>query len=270
MTIFALQSAGGSPGVTTSAIALALGWPSRVIVAECDPSGGDILAGLLGGHVPPGGGLLTLALEAGRAGDLAVSAFWRHLIELDAEGSRLLLAGLSDPRQSIALQPSWPGLAATFAAVPCDVIADCGRLDASGAVPPLLAAAGLVALVLRPTLRQVSRARPRIDMLTEMVSRERIAVLLAGDGPHSRAEVAGALGVPVLAALPRDAKAAALLADGLGSRRALRARPLMRSAAGAGRALREAAALAGRPSVAGQQEAGYPAEIAAVDAGDRS
>ena len=107
-------------------------------------------------------------------------------------------------------------------------------------------------------------------MLTEMVSRERIAVLLAGDGPHSRAEVAGALGVPVLAALPRDAKAAALLADGLGSRRALRARPLMRSAAGAGRALREAAALAGRPSVAGQQEAGYPAEIAAVDAGDRS
>ena len=42
MALFALISAGGSPGVTTSALALTLGWPSRVILAECDPSGGDV------------------------------------------------------------------------------------------------------------------------------------------------------------------------------------------------------------------------------------
>ena len=107
-------------------------------------------------------------------------------------------------------------------------------------------------------------------MLTELVSRDRVAVLLAGDGPHTRADVAGALGIPVLATLPQDAKAAGLLADGLGSRRALQARPLMRSAVGAGRALRAAAALSGQASQAGQQAAGDPAKIAAVDAGGRS
>ena len=51
MALFALISAGGSPGVTTSALALTLGWPSRVILAECDPSVGDILAGLFDGHL---------------------------------------------------------------------------------------------------------------------------------------------------------------------------------------------------------------------------
>ena len=46
MSLYALVSAGGAPGVTTSALALTLSWPSQVILAECDPSGGDILAGL--------------------------------------------------------------------------------------------------------------------------------------------------------------------------------------------------------------------------------
>ena len=64
--VFALVSAGGSPGVTTAAIALALTWQTAVIVAECDPSGGDILAGLLAGHVPAARGLMEHAIEAGR------------------------------------------------------------------------------------------------------------------------------------------------------------------------------------------------------------
>ena len=66
--LYALVSAGGSPGVTTAAITLALTWPSPVIVAECDPSGGDVLAGLLAGHVPAGPGLMEHAIEAGRNG----------------------------------------------------------------------------------------------------------------------------------------------------------------------------------------------------------
>ena len=44
MAMFALISPGGAPGVTTTALAIALTWPWPVIVAECDPGGGDILA----------------------------------------------------------------------------------------------------------------------------------------------------------------------------------------------------------------------------------
>jgi hypothetical protein len=240
VSLYALVSPGGSPGVTTAALALSLGWPGQVILAECDPSGGDILAGLFAGHMPARGGLLTLAIEAGQNPDAAAAALWPQLIELDDERGRLLLAGISDPRQSTALAPVWPMLAATLAAQPADVIADCGRLDVGGGVEPVLATASLVVLVLRPTLRQVSKARARMEMLTQLLGPGRVTLLLIGEGTYPAREVSRALGVAVAGSLPYDAKAASVLSDGVGSRRGLQARPLIRAAGAAGRALREA------------------------------
>jgi hypothetical protein len=241
VSLYALVSAGGAPGVTTSAVALALGWPSQVIIAECDPSGGDILAGLFVGHLPASSGLLPLAVEAGRSADAAARALWDQLIDLDDERSRLLLAGISDPRQAAAIAGSWPALAAALAGVPADVIADCGRLDAAPAVEAVLSAASLAVLVLRPSLRQVSKARHRVEILAEILGgRDRLVLLPIGDGPHSAREVANALGVPVIAALPEDKKTASVLSDGAGNRRDLVTRPLVRAATAAGRALRGA------------------------------
>jgi hypothetical protein len=255
MTLYALVSAGGAPGVTTSAVALALGWPTQVVIAECDPSGGDILAGLFVGHLPASSGLLPLAVAAGRSSDEAARVLWDQLIDLDDERSRLLLAGLSDPRQAAALAPSWPTLAAAFASVPGDVLADCGRLDAAPAVEPVLTAASLAVLVLRPTLRQVSKARQRIDILADVLGgRDRLVLLLIGEGAHSAREVAKVLGVPVAAALPEDRKTAGLLSDGTGSRRGLATRPLVRAATAAGRALRGAALANGQPEPAEDAE----------------
>src|SRR5215469_5565240 len=136
--VFALVSAGGSPGVTTAALALTLSWPSQVIIAECDPSGGDILAGLLGGHLPATTGLLPLALEAGAGTEVPAETLWRQLVELDEEHNRLLLAGISDPRQSAALQSSLPWIAESLQGLRADVLADCGRLDAIADVRPVL------------------------------------------------------------------------------------------------------------------------------------
>jgi hypothetical protein len=255
VSLYALVSAGGSPGVTTAALALSLGWPGQVILAECDPSGGDILAGLFAGHMPARNGLLALAIEAGQSPDAAAAALWPQLIELDDERGRLLLAGISDPRQGTALAPAWPMLAATLAAQPADVIADCGRFDTAGGPEPVLTVANLVVLVLRPSLRQVSKARPRVEMLTQTLGgSSRMALLLVGEGTHSPREVGRALGIPVTATLPDDAKAAAVLSDGTGSRRGLQARPLIRAAGPAGRALREAAgsAPAGQPAWPGR------------------
>jgi hypothetical protein len=242
MTLYALVSPGGSPGVTTAALALSLGWPGQVILAECDPSGGDILAGLFAGHMPARNGLLALAIEAGQNPDAIAAALWPQLIELDDERGRLLLAGLSDPRQGMGMSPVWPVLAATLAAQPADVIADCGRLDAGGGGPePMLTMASLVVLVLRPTLRQISKARARIEMLVHLLGGpSRLALLLIGEGTHSSREVARALGIPVAGSLPFDPRAAGVLSDGTGSRRGLQSRPLIRAAGPAGRALREA------------------------------
>jgi hypothetical protein len=239
--LYALVSAGGSPGVTTAAITLALTWPSPVIVAECDPSGGDILVGLLAGHVPAGRGLMEHAMDAGRSGQAAIASLVTHLVPLAGDRTRMLLPGLTDPRQAAGLEAAWAPVAATLTAQTADVIADCGRLDAGAGQPlAILSAARTVAIVLRPTLRQVWLARPRVELLCQLVgSRAHLALLLIGPGTHSAGEVAHALGVPVAAALPADSRTACALSDGLGGRHNLARSSLMRAGSAAGKALRD-------------------------------
>ena len=57
--LIALCSVKGAPGVTTSALALALSWPRPVVLAELDPAGGDVLPGYGRGE-PFAGGLADL------------------------------------------------------------------------------------------------------------------------------------------------------------------------------------------------------------------
>jgi hypothetical protein len=245
--LYALVSAGGAPGVTTAALALALAWPGPAIVAECDPSGGDILAGLLAGQVPAKRGITEHAIAAGGNEAAATAGLRSFLVPLDEDRTRMVLPGLTDPRQAAGLAPSWPSVAATLAAQPGDVIADCGRLDAGFAQPQaVLAAARTIALVLRPTLRQVWSARPRVDMLRQLAGGDRLALLLTGPGTHSVREVAHALELPVAAVLPDDARSAALLSDGLGTHRQLMSGALLRAAGVAGRALRDHNAVVAR------------------------
>lgn len=238
--LFALVSGGGSPGVTTAAIALALTWPTEVIVAECDPGGGDILAGMLAGHVPAARGLMEHAIHAGQDSHSAAIALGTQLVPLDAARGRTFLPGLTDPRQAVGLAPAWRAVALSLTAQRADVIADCGRLDAGGAQPTaVLEEAQTVALVLRPTLRQVWSARPRVEILTQLLGgTDRLVLMLTGPGTHTTHDVAQALQMPVAAALPEDVRAAALLSDGIGARSRIRTAPLVRSAGVAGAALR--------------------------------
>ena len=248
MSLYALVSPGGAAGVTTTALALALTWPRPVILAECDPAGGDILAGLFAGHLPAPRGLLGLAFEVGR-GPAAISAEpGGHLAPLDGSGTRMFLPGLSDPRQAPGLAPAWPAIARTLASQPCDVIADCGRLDAGDGQPTsVLAEADVAVMVIRPSLRQVAAARPRIELLLQLrgagpagsglAARDGLGLLLVGDKAHGPGEIARTLGVPVLASLPSDARTAAVLSDGVGRRSSLSDRSLMRAARSAGQAI---------------------------------
>jgi len=256
--LFALVSPGGSPGVTTAALALAFTWPSGAIVAECDPAGGSILAGALAGHLPGGPGLVEHAIEAGHNPAAAAAGLAGRLVPLDAERTRLLLPGLTDPRQATGLTSAWPAVAASLTAQASDVIADCGRLDAGTGAPfGVLAAASTVVLVLRPTLRQVWAARSRIEMLGQMLGGTgRVALLLTGPGAYPARDVAGALGIGIAAVLPDDSRSAAVLSDGE-RRRGFATGELMKAATAAGQALRKHASI----HAAGEPEWPAPAMI---------
>jgi hypothetical protein len=238
MSLIALASAKGSPGVTTAALALALVWPRRVLLAECDPAGGEILAGYLQAQIPPTGGLLgaAMALRRAQPGGYLVE----HAVGLDEAGDRLLLAGLRDPAQAATVTPLWPLLAEAFIGLhaqdpPTDVLADCGRLSSAGELGGLLARADVVALVLRPTLPAVAAVQPRIAALHRRLTEDtgtidQLGLLLIGDAPYSAGEVAAALGVPVLAVLADDPRAARVLAGESGADRGFAWSALVRSA----------------------------------------
>ena len=95
MTVIALASAKGSPGVTTATLALAATWPGRALLVEADPAGGDVLAGYGRGELPPAPGLLELATAARR--ELTPRDLLAHSRPLDDQARLRLLAGVSRP-----------------------------------------------------------------------------------------------------------------------------------------------------------------------------
>ncbi|MBY8872046.1 ParA family protein [Micromonospora sp. PLK6-60] len=237
MAIIALVSAKGSPGVTTSALACTLSWQRRLVLAECDPAGGSILAGYLGGALDGPRGIGELAVGELRDGNLE-QAFWSQLVDLDApKRERLLLPGVVDPVQAGSVTPLWQRFTDFFADLdkghpPYDVLVDCGRLSVVGPPWPLLRGADVVLLVTRAQLPGLSGTRAMIRAIERDFAEHRVPpgtlrLLVVGDG-HGNAEIAKALGVPVIARLPADPRTAQVLSLG-GTVRA--GRPLLRAAA---------------------------------------
>ncbi len=248
MALIAKVSAKLSPGASTAALACTLAWPGRTLLAECDPAGGDILAGYLGHlEIPSGHGLLAIAKADLR--DQLAHAFWGQLIDLDApHRRRLVLPGITDPAQATTVRDMWPRLAALFAELEYaepgyDVIADCGRLSGAHTPWPVLARADLVLLVLRPTcLRTVSPAIPAVSLLRRQLTEangrhDAVGLLLIGDGDYNRREVERKVCAPVVAHLPDDRRTADALC-GIGQLRG--SRDLMRHAASAHEPIRAA------------------------------
>lgn len=236
MSIIALVSAKGSPGVTTTALACTLSWHHRVVLAECDPAGGSVLAGYLGGTLPGPRGLGELAVQELRDGNLE-QVFWSQLVDLDApRRERLLLPGIVDPAQAGSVSPLWQRFADFFAELgkgrpAYDVLADCGRLHVVGAPWPVLRAADIVLIVTAARLPDLSATHATVRAIQRDFAEHRVPpgslrLLLVGEG-HGRHEVARSLQVPVIAHLPADPRTAAVLGHG-GTVRA--GRPLMRAA----------------------------------------
>jgi len=251
VALIALVSAKGSPGVTTTALALAATWPRPVLLAECDPAGGDVVAGFLRGQTEPAATLLDLALAARRR--LTPGNVLAHCLRLSADERLAFLPGVSDPAHVASVAPAWPELAAGFGAlglaVPArDVLADCGRLDARDSPLDLLARCDLVVVVLRPSLAQVHHAKGHVAALrrrlADRAAAPRFGLVPVGDRPYPPDEVAAALGMPVLARIPIDPRAAAVLSEGATAGRRFDRSRLIGAARRASVIIRGAASLA--------------------------
>ncbi|MFC5663264.1 hypothetical protein ACFP3U_09770 [Kitasatospora misakiensis] len=226
MAVIAVVGAPGAPGATTTALALLLAWPlqpgRRILLVECDPDGGAVLAGALEGRVEAVYGLRNLAV-ADRRGLLA-QALWEQLIDLSPEGNaeRLLLPGLTDPTQAPGLAYTWEPLMEVLHGLESqgyDVLLDLGRSGATGISAVLARRADVVAATVRTTLRGLSAARPRLatlaeDLATAGTGADALGLLLIAEGPYSGAEVSREFGLPVLGLLPHAQRTARVLSDG--------------------------------------------------------
>lgn len=259
MTLIAMVSAKGSPGVSTAALACTLTWPAPVLLAECDPAGGSLLAGYMSRYdVPTDRGILPLAGSALR--NTAVQELPSQVLDLDsAKRERMALPGVTDPAQGAVLEPAWDALADFFVGLgrsagprpaghaagspPSSptVIADCGRLATAHAPWPLLRRADVVLLAVRPkSLATVSPAVPAIASLRRELAEvsAMLGLLLIGGGMSAR-EISRHLMLPVIGQIAWDPRtAAALNGEGHGRRRG----PLMRSAGVAYRLMEQARA----------------------------
>ncbi|MFG2405358.1 hypothetical protein ACGFR8_13670 [Streptomyces brevispora] len=252
MAVVAIAGCPGAPGATTTALALLLTWPleqgRRVILAECDPDGGAVLAGALAGRTPGPYGLRNIAV-ADRQGQLS-EVFWRQLIDLSDQGTdRLLLPGLTDPAQASSLAYTWDKLAAMFAgieqsSISHDVVVDLGRSGAFGPSAVLARKADAVLMVVRPTLRGIHTALPRItalrnDLQESGTGADALGVVVVDSGPYTAHEVSKQLGSPVVMSLPHSPQAAAVLSDGRDGGRRFARSDLLRSARGGAVRVRE-------------------------------
>lgn len=230
--VVAVVGAKGAPGATTSAVALALGWPRPVLLVDADLGGGDIAAGWLGGRVGLDRGLLSFAAATRHTDSPGVAELAAHVVGVPDAPRVLVLPGLAHAGQAGGMEfRVWTRLLAAATApwppaepadpggegavgVRVDVLADCGRIGP--ATPwPLLASAGVVLLATRPTLRGVHHARHALAALTAGIGDVRqVRLLVCGAGPYEPGEVGRAVGLHVAVTLPADAAAAQVLSDG--------------------------------------------------------
>ncbi len=231
MALIAIASDKGAPGVTTAALALAAVWPRPVLLAECDPAGGDLayrFPAAAGGQLDPRRGVLSLAVTARRG--VQPNQVWEHVQKL--HGGLDVLAGVTNAEQGAGLSLLWGQIGKALAGLSqADVLADCGRLGADGPVYDLLAEATTVVLVSRPGVSDVIRLRDRAAAFAAaaesrgrrgfgasvlIVARQRNLGPALGEVQHvlTQAKVPATM----IGGLAHDPKGATLFAGGMGGK----------------------------------------------------
>jgi hypothetical protein len=235
-----LTSGKASPGVTTSTWALALGWPRPLLIADCDPAGGDMAPGLLAGRGAVDRGLLSWSTATRRDMPVALGAtlLAEHSLQVPERPNVSLVAGFATAAQGGSFTPeTWERLALVLGrgapAIGRDALVDAGRLVSDRGCWPVMRAADQVLLAVRPSVRSVHAAQDAAQRLRQQLGDlSAVSALVVGVGPYPAREVAAALHLPLAGALPDDRAAATVLSDAApAGPRAMRRSPLLRAAA---------------------------------------
>lgn len=219
MALICLVSASGSPGVTTTALGLALTWGRPVVLVEADPTGGSaVMAGYLRGTATPPDSLIDLALA--HREDRLVAALAQARVALP-NSTATLVPGTRSHDQAGSLAALWEPLTLALKGLERtgqDVVVDAGRLGLAGSPTPLLFGADLTLLVVRSNLVALAGARSWAQTLREhfdQLGSSSLGLLVIGEGdPYGAREISKVLRVPVLACVGWDPATAAVLSRG--------------------------------------------------------
>ena len=218
MTVVTFASLKGAPGVTTTACLVGGTWPGgrRVIIAECDPAGGDLAARFALSSQRGWPSFVT----AVRRGGPAVSVI-PHLQQLP--GGLDVLVGT---HASGGAEAEWSPTALLAGASSSDdggidVLVDVGRLhDIAGRSGAWLDCSDVLALVLGSDAASVLHVHEHADSLRDRCG-ERIGLVLMAGGSHQAAEIEQFVGISVFGELPHDAGVAAVATGTVRGRRRL-------------------------------------------------
>lgn len=210
MAIFTLTSAAGSPGTTTTALGLALAWPSEVILLEADPVGGSaILAGYFRGELEQPATLMRLWAEH-RQGRLA-QALREAPLELTETVS--YIPGPAGAMNAAGLGDLWPALAVHLRHVSdlgVDVVIDLGRWGHASMPAALVNASDELLVCMRSDL--VSAAAVAAMDLPEATAAS--AVVIGPGQPYNTKSLTAVVGIPIRHDLPFSVDEAAVLSAG--------------------------------------------------------
>jgi hypothetical protein len=190
--LVALCSDKGSPGTTTTALALASVWPVPAVVIEADPYGGDLglrLRSETGSVLPETPTVLTLATAAR-------TSTGREVLERYAQRINDQVSVV--PGHLVAEQaggvPDWQPLATCLRGEGRPVFVDVGRLHGASPLLAVAAAADIVAVVGRAETGAMIRLGERLTRLVPALAAARQAPprlfpVLVGLDRHRRGDV---------------------------------------------------------------------------------
>lgn len=198
MALITLAACSGSPGTTTLAHALAVGWPRRCVLLEADPDGGR-LAARCGLPIRPG--LVDLAAIV--RSDRVESVDLARATQRDGDGVEVVVAHPAADQVGSILGPSAPRLGRALRAIDdLDVLIDVGRLRPASEAVPLLAHSAEIVVLMGTRLEDVAAIVHRRQWLDGIVAGASVGALVTAPGEHSAEEAAKAAGLRLIGVRP--------------------------------------------------------------------
>lgn len=222
MALIGFASTKGSPGVSTTALGVALLWPSAALtlLVEADLAGSSVVPGWFRARQSMDSALMSYAMQRSR---LSAPDLSGTLTPLTDQPSPALLQGFTSPAQSASMKPYWGDFGSEVSTLvgDGDAIIDLGRLQlpedprvallrhldhlvvVSGTSLPEVASLRESAAYLRPWLEDADGALSQVSLVTVGSSRA-----------FSPEQIATACNISLLASLPFDPVHAEVLSMG--------------------------------------------------------